>query len=438
MRTGSIIAVHKRSPLSFRLILTLLFIAPLAHADIYRILDSDKDGVQARVDSVLNARSEVLTSYFIYHKDITSLAGLALLREAARRGVKVKIILDASFHALNQDMIDHLRLEGIEVKLFHPFNLRHPTWVYKRMHDKLVIVDGKRVIGGGRNIENSYFGYAEKNYLDRDVYIEGEAAKKAHEYYLKLWESHHVDRPPSLRTPPVEVAQSSRLLDEALVELKKVVSFENSKNWAEGEPDVGKVRFLHSTLERGKSYQALTGDSLAELAQSAKKSILIESPYMVPTKRFLKIMKDARARGVHVRIMTNSLHSTDGILPAAGYAKYKQKLLDLGIELWEYQGPESLHAKSAVIDGKIAIIGSYNLDPRSAQLNTEVAFVAENLEKAEQLTRSFNDNLKRAVQYDTKGRPIPSNVRVEIPSLKKRVLEKCIRYALVPLIKRQL
>jgi len=164
------------------------------------------------------------------------------------------------------------------------------------------------------------------------------------------------------------------------------------------------VRFLHDPLDEGTAARRV-GDELRELLDGARESAIVESPYLVPTRALREGLRRALARGVRVRILTNSLAATDNLWPQAGYVGDKAQLVESGVELWEYQGPECLHAKDAVIDGETVIVGSYNLDPRSQRLNRELALVVKNREVAAELRRRMDRHLERAVRIDARGYP---------------------------------
>src|SRR4029434_10252220 len=130
-----------------------------------------------------------------------------------------------------------------------------------------------------------------------------------------------------------------------------------------------------------------------------------ESPYLVPSRTFRESLNGALARGVRVRILTNSLATTDNLWPQAGYIGHKKNLVRSGVELWEYLGPECLHAKTALIDGETVVVGSYNLDPRSERLNTELALVARDRSLAAELRQTLDEHLNHATRIDRRGFP---------------------------------
>ena len=143
------------------------------------------------------------------------------------------------------------------------------------------------------------------------------------------------------------------------------------------------------------------------MIETAKSEIVIESPYLVPSGSMLTLLEKKLREGVRVRIVTNSLRSCDGALPFAGYIKYRRRMVRDGIDLREYRGPDTLHAKTLVIDGKTMLVGSYNIDPRSANLNTEVMCVAEDETLAKQLLASIDHHINHAWTVGARERRPP-------------------------------
>ncbi|MFP5288600.1 MAG: phospholipase D-like domain-containing protein, partial [Thermoanaerobaculia bacterium] len=154
----------------------VLFFALPAFADRARLIETDREAAEARVEMVLEAREEILAGSFIMGHDPLTLTGLALLRDAARRGLDVKVIVDAQWNKIPPAVQDHLLAEGIEIREYHPFRLDRPLWITRRMHDKLLVVDGKALLAGGRNVDSPYFGLGRqirrRNYLDLDVRVD--------------------------------------------------------------------------------------------------------------------------------------------------------------------------------------------------------------------------------------------------------------------------
>ncbi len=417
-------------------ILPLFILSALCFSNHLRLLEDNVESAQIRLDLAQQAESEISAAYFIFKDDEVGLDGLWAMRQAARRGVRVRLIIDAQWNKVSLALIKHLKEEGVELRCYHPFRFSRPFWVTRRMHDKLFIVDGVNLITGGRNIENAYFGLGHRNYVDRDVYVWGPTAAHARDYFDELWESHHVSKPDLSKLSPRSVSRAARKLDArglALLQSKRL-SLNTCTYWPELSREAPGVRFLYDPVTDVRKRPGIRAD-LLDLVVEAKSSIYVETPYLVVTKKLMKLLAKAADRGLHVRILTNSLHSTDNLFPQAGYIGRKKKMARLGVELWEYRGPESLHAKTAVIDERLVIIGSYNVDPRSERLNTEVALVADDPELANQVLQSMDAHLSDAWLMDGHGKPLGSDYPK--PGCYRRFKLQMIRFIL-PLIWDQL
>jgi len=377
---------------AFLLVLTL---AATVHADVFRVLDDDRDAAQARVDLIQQAQKEIAAVYFLAHNDRITITALALLRDAKRRGVgNVRLIVDANFQHIPRAVLAHLRDEGVEVRVYHPITVHHPSWLFHRMHEKVVVVDGQRYIAGGRNLAEEYFGLHKRNFVDRDVYVDGPSAAEAQRHFEELWASSDVSDL-RVRVSANDKVKASRLLDDAAAgnALKDFIALNTGTNWSEGQIDAEAVRFIHDPIGVEGAHVA---QQLEEVIDGAKRDVVIESPYLVPSGSMLTLLEKKLKEGVRVRIVTNSLRSCDGALPFAGYIKYRRRMVRDGIDLREYRGPDTLHAKTLVIDGKTVLVGSYNIDPRSANLNTEVMCVAEDETIARQLLASIDKHIDNA------------------------------------------
>jgi phosphatidylserine/phosphatidylglycerophosphate/cardiolipin synthase-like enzyme len=196
--------------------------------------------------------------------------------------------------------------------------------------------------------------------------------------------------------------------------------------------DVDAVNFWHDPVDDGTRVAVRLGDAI----RNAKTSIVIESPYLIPSKNLLALLEKKLKEGVYVQIVTNSLRSTDGLLPQAAYLKFRRRLARAGIDVREYKGPDPLHAKSAVIDGRIVLVGSYNLSNRSENLNTEVMCMAEDEELAQELLASIDLHLQNAWKIRGNGQP-PRRERYPNVS-RAKVLRAWAWRLLLPIVEKQL
>lgn len=391
-------------PPRLAVLLAAVTLSAAAGADVVRILEDPTEAAQARVDVIQQARREIQALYFLARNDRVTMTALALLRDAQRSGVTSRLLVDANFHHIPKAVLAHLRDEGVLVKEFHPITLRHPSWIWRRMHEKLVVVDGERYITGGRNLAESYFGLAaKKNYVDRDVFVEGSSAVEADRHFDALWESVHV-RELRARVSAKAMKEAAARLDQAIEELRcgdGFVKLDTGRDWADDGLHADEVRFLHDPIVGGPR----VADRLHEIFENAQTSIIIESPYLIPGRKLRRLLERKRAEGVHVQIVTNSIRSTDGLLPFAGYLKYRHRLVRAGIDVREFRGPDTLHAKSAVVDGRIVLIGSYNIDSRSEKWDLEAMCVAEDEELARELLSAIYVHVEQSAKVDPRQWP---------------------------------
>jgi putative cardiolipin synthase len=352
-------------------VVLLFAVAATAGADVLRLLDDPRDAAQARVDIIQQAHEEIEAVYFLARNDNITFTALALLREAHRRGVTTRLVVDAAFQHIPKPMLAYLGDEGVEIRVYHPLTLRHPSWIFRRMHEKFVVVDARRYIAGGRNLDGAYFGLARKNFRDRDVYVEGESAIDVEGHFETLWASEDVTTL-HVRVSDKAKRRAAEQLDGVMAGLRRgggFVSIDTGRNWSHGRVDVAGVDFLHDPVTGD---EPRVGDRVGDLIGSATSSIVIESPYVVPTKSILQLLQKKCRDGIGIEIVTNSFRSTDGLLTYVAYLKYRRRLVRQGVDIREYKGPDTLHSKSIVIDGSTALVGSFNLDQRSQKLNAEV------------------------------------------------------------------
>jgi len=431
------------------------WLATPARADLVRILHPDNEGAQARVDLIQQAKCEINTSYYIVGDDSIPLVFLSLLRDAARRGVTVRLLVDGhnGNNLIPRAMVAHLLREGVQIKEFHPQGTHNLQWLKHRMHDKLLIVDGQRLITGGRNMKNEYFGLDCRNYVDRDVYIRGCTAAEARCYFMSRWDScdvcpARIDGKIDKETlkgqkhcelndgcDEASICQAALLLDGARGAMEQCgfVRFDPGYDWSNGAHDVSCIRFLHDTPCVDKRDAGIGPDMMALLA-TAKCSVTLETPYMALSKEMRQLLKSLRCRGVRVTIVTNSFETNDHGSAQALYENSKRRYLRWGIDLWELRGCDHMHAKAAVIDGCVAVIGSYNFDELSQKKNSEVAVAIYDPLVAAELQASIDVHRQRAYEIGRNTHPIGYSTRY--PGATRKQIKKLQRERIVtPIIK---
>ncbi|MFT6867315.1 MAG: putative cardiolipin synthase [Cyclobacteriaceae bacterium] len=377
------------------------------------------------------AEQTIDIQYFIFSTDNVGLIACDYLVRAADRGVKVRILLDDMM--VDADIKDILTLdshENITIKIYNPgMNLGKNILstlktlatdfrsANQRMHNKTFIVDGKITITGGRNIADEYFDYNhEYNFRDRDVLLVGKVTNEVSASFEEFWSS------PLSVLPTQLVNNESDVENEIIFDRLHEYACNPDNFWPQIRSQIenftatiqyikdtdkmvwlDEVSFISDKPGKNDGTEGLGGggestDALIALIQQAESTIDIQSPYLVTSELSQNLFREAVNRGIKIRILTNSLASTDNLEAFAGYQKDRKKLLETGVEIYEFRPDAAvrtkimtgelqqtidfapifgLHAKSMVIDGNITVIGTFNLDPRSANLNTECIAVIQ-------------------------------------------------------------
>ena len=402
----------------------------------FHLLGNGLDAFVARAELANLAERSIDVQYYLYHDDLVGRCFTWLLLQAADRGVRVRLLvddMDLSGRDLGAAALDSH--PNVEVRIFNPFSRKTGRTsqyvtrlgsVTRRMHNKSFTVDSQATILGGRNIGNEYFeADPDLAFADLDVLAFGPVARDVSTAFDLYWNSELaypvsvlVDGPPA----PEEIARRRRRLNEFVAAqadsaylqalrnsdlADKVRKHQVRTSWGTAvvlydRPE----KILHDTGE--KRYHL--APQLKPYADGVQKELILFSPYFVPGDAGTAFLTGLVARGVRVRILTNSLASTDVSVVHAGYAKYRMALLRGGVELHEMNrkltreqreekkgaggsSKASLHAKSFVFDRRQVFIGSLNLDPRAMIHNTEIGVVLTSAEIAEGMGEWFDRNV---------------------------------------------
>jgi putative cardiolipin synthase len=394
-----------------------------SHADAsgFRLLSLSTNALMSRIALADHAQHSIDLQYYIYEDDATGRLISQRLLAAADRGVRVRLLLD---HNKIDDAMYVLEAldahKNIEVRLFNPFLTQRPTLVSKvaqlivdgsrlnrRMHNKMFIVDNIVAVIGGRNIGDEYFdASSDTRFRDLDLVAIGrvvpEASKSFDEYWnsdaaypLTAFRTHHGTRRDTakLRAKSAEDVRKFAESDYAQAVLAELPNGPTADRW--GDWFWGPAKLVADEPEKAEPQPSASSLQVAKevkkLMDSAQSELLLISAYFIPGETGIAYLGTLTKRGVGVKVLTNSLASTDEPLAQAAYAKQRLPLLEHGVDLYElrpaavekphHHGSGSnvaLHAKALVVDGRSVFIGSMNMDPRSRLINTEVGLIVEN------------------------------------------------------------
>jgi putative cardiolipin synthase len=388
-------------------------------------LEDGVDAFGARLGLARVASRTLDVQYYIFHPDPAGHVVLGELLAAADRGVRVRLLLDDIHTAKLEPILAAAACHpNIQVRLFNPFVHRRARWldavfdfrrVSRRMHNKSLTADNAATIVGGRNIGAEYFGVREDlDFSDLDLLIVGPVVTQVSAQFDQYWNSLQayplgalVKSPrdaggslralrgdiarqaAALRSAPASVDPGQNGMARALAE-GRLPKFYWGSGTVIADPPIKVVQPPHDS-ERHAAIQLLG------LLREARRELILVSPYFVPGKRGVEWLQGLVRRGVQVQVITNSFAATDVRAVHAGYARYRKDLLRAGVVLYEMKptahtalarqirrqsltgsSRSSLHAKAYMTDRRVVYVGSFNLDRRSARLNTEMGVVVDN------------------------------------------------------------
>lgn len=433
-------SIHRNDSLSLSQALSPVADSMQTKTGVY-VLEDGGGSLIARAWLAEYAEKTIDIQYFIFSPDNVGLIASDYLVRAADRGVKVRLLVDdVMVEAGVHEILTLDSHDNIEIKIYNPgvnlgknivSKIKKFTTDFRganqRMHNKTFIVDGKVCITGGRNIADEYFDYDhEYNFRDRDVLLIGKVNDAIEQSFDDFWKSKFsipvTDLVSEEEVRNADTARFDRLhqyacnpenfwpqVRDRIQNLHKAFqTFQSNLVWLEDVHFVSDAPGKNTAS--GLSGGGVSTDTLISLISNAKSSVDIQSPYLVTSDLGKKLFKDAVSRGVKVRILTNSMASTDNMEAFSGYQRDRKKLLQTGVRIYEFR-PDAkerfqvmtgalqeklnytpifgLHAKSMVIDGKVTVIGTFNLDPRSANLNTECITVLRSEKIAHQVLRGM-------------------------------------------------
>jgi putative cardiolipin synthase len=404
----------------------------------FRLLPAGLDGFSLRSEMADSAERTIDAQYFILHGDDTGRLFIGRLLAAADRGVRVRLLLDDANSIGGDRRVTTLAVhKNIEVRMFNPFRVPaglaplraadlalEADRLSRRMHNKLMVIDNAIAVAGGRNIGDEYFqGNRAFEFGDFDVFVAGPpAVQRLSRSFDAYWNS-TLSIPAEALDHPTE-ASLDAYRKELAEHRQKMAESDYERGVSKGDPlstivsgttplVFARAEVLYDSPDKAKpdGDDEFAGrrlrERLMEACRATQQELVIVTPYLVPGDEQMAMLRSLRDKGVRVRILTNSLASTDVPVVHAGYRKRRLPLAQMGVELFEVKpqldapqvgrmklvsdpdGRFSLHAKVFVFDRKRLFVGSANFDMRSFHLNTEIGLIIDSPELARQAVARF-------------------------------------------------
>lgn len=411
----------------------------------FYVLDDGREAFLARAALAETAERTLDLQYYHAGEDATADILLLRLIRAAQRGVRVRLLLDDLYAARRRfDIATLASHPKIEVRLFNPFATRgtmgfgrvleflgNRARLNRRMHNKVWIADNAVAISGGRNLGDHYFdAQPDRNFADLDLLMAGPVVHELSRGFDDYWNSESAvpaeaflaETPGADAFAQFELALIARLETFRETEYAKAVRETPLAGYVRTGnfpliPAPARAYHDHPDVARSgapEDPQGLVRTRVRPLIESAQREVILISPYFIPSDRGIETLGALVQRGVRVRVLTNSLASTDVPAVHSAYARQRGKLLSRGVELHEFRpspsvtagraalfgsSRASLHAKAVIVDRAQVSVGSMNLDPRSRTHNTEVAVFAQSAILGDRLGRLFDESVLPAHSF---------------------------------------
>ena len=421
------------------------------------MLNNGKDAYVARLKIIEKAERSLDVQYYIWHEDLTGKVMYDRLLAAADRGVRVRLLLDdldtAGKEANLVTMDSH---PNLEIRLYNPFANRKNRFldiatdlgrVNRRMHNKSLTADNMISIAGGRNIGDEYFGaQLDVDFSDLDVMAIGPVVKDISSAFDLYWNSDYVIPLSAFATKEtVKKKKLAALNDELDKFLEETLQSPYAQALRESDLFIklekkelqffwGNAVLIYDHPSKVEASEVQDGTHMAldlkKVMDETQQELIIISPYFVPGHNFVNYLTGLVKKGVTVKVLTNSLAANDVPIVFAGYKGYRWDLVRGGVELYEFKplltkeerkkedkkedkkwigsSRASLHAKSLGFDRQKIFVGSFNVDPRSVVLNTEMGIIFENEHYAQKLGKGFEENVMTRA-YQLRIKEIPSD-----------------------------
>jgi putative cardiolipin synthase len=401
----------------------------------FGLLDANEDGLRWRIALVDSARHTLDIQYYVWWADESGELLMRRIVQAADRGVRVRLVVDDLTTLLEDEAHPRIRDAGflrvdahpnISVRYFNAWRERSMAGravemiermerLNHRMHNKLLVADNRAAVIGGRNVGNEYFGLSPHfNFRDLDVLGVGPVARQASAVFDAFWNSGWVV--PARKAAPDGGPDAGEAAARRLATSPIHARFPPApKDWrAEMEAFAGAMHGgtsrVHTDRPDGEQLKHHMPAAIRALMQGAKREVLVSNAYIIPDERSVENLRGITSRGVRVRVLTNSLASHDVPAVNSHYKPWRRPLIDAGVELHEMRhdaavqplladtppvkaGFMGLHVKAMVIDRERVFIGSMNLDPRSAELNSEMGVIVDSPGLAGELAASLDRDM---------------------------------------------
>lgn len=409
------------------------FISDSVGPDRASVIADPAESLNIRIEMIQSAKDSIdIIMYKIIDSESTR-AFFGEVLEAADRGVKINVLVNGLTYLAYRNQSYMMAVsthENITGRIYNPINLLRPSRLQILMHDKLILVDDDYLLLGGRNIDERHFrpnGYKKPFAYDLEIFVvksrkassKNSVIEEAKEYIEKLY---------AYKLTKIVKEKDKK---QYIQKIKKTyVNYPKSnpqfyqkslKDFIDDTVPTNKITLIHNPIDAERK-EPILGYQLKHLALKANKSVIVQTPYITGNKELMKGLQEV-AEQVELTIQTNSSASTPNLYAFSNYIGHRKKINQTGASIYEFQSYDSVHNKSIIIDDRISIIGTFNMDDRSLYINSEIMLVVDSEELTKRFTQEVIKFRKQSLKLGKDNKYISAETIEALPvSFMKRFL----------------
>ena len=404
-------------------------------------IDDNEEALLWRLRMIGTARESIVLSTFDLRADENGTKLLAALNCAASRGVKIQLLIDGIYQQLflagSSDFQALSSYDNVEVGVYNPVTPANLFKVNYRMHDKYLIVDEKMYLLGGRNSNDIFLGDQTKGInVDRDILVydtsggQGESLQQIEDYFYKIWKESCVSIKKGKKSS--KDTDAYRHMEEIYAALlKKYNDIETYSAWEKDTIEVNKITLIHNgTQAERKTPQVL--QAIQYLSENAD-HVTIQTPYVICNSYMYDVLQGISDHG-KLQIVLNAVEKGSNPWGCTDYLNQKKRILETGADVYELMNDYPVHTKAVLVDDRLSVVGSYNLDMRSTYLDTELMLVIDSEKLNQQIRETELDYMEKSKEVLANGQETEgAKYQGKVLGWKKKLYYGMLRIIIRPL-----
>lgn len=408
-----------------------------------RCIDDNEEALLWRLRMIGAAKKSIVLATFDLRADESGTDLLAALNHAAEKGVEIKLLIDGIYQQLflngSKEFQALAACENVTVGVYNPVS---PVGLFKlnyRMHDKYVIVDDEMYLLGGRNSNDIFLGdYTTDINVDRDVLVcdtakgKGESLQELEAYFQQIWNENCVQVKGGTQGNLSKYENQYQSLEERYAALtEKYTDIETYNSWEKDTTPANKITLLNNGTQAGPK-TPLVLQAIRYLSQEAD-TVTIQTPYVICDSYMYDTLSEMSSHA-QVKIILNAVEKGSNPWGCTDYLNQKKKILKTGVNVYELMNDVPVHTKAVLIDDRLSIVGSYNLDMRSTYLDTELMLVIDSKELNQQIQSTENIYMEKSKEVLSNGQETEgAQYETKVLNWQKKLFYGVLRIIIRPL-----